>query len=40
MLYQVRESTDVSLLVDSSQQIQQLNMELSEKSKIIAELKG
>lgn len=40
MLYQVKESTDVTLLVDSSQQIQSLNVELSNRNKIIAELKG
>ena len=31
MLYQVRESTDVNLLVDSTQQIQALNLEITQK---------
>lgn len=39
MLYQLKESTDVSLIVDSSSQIQKLNGELSQKERIITELK-
>ena len=39
MLYQVRESTDVTLLIDSSQQIQALNVEVSQKNKIIQEMR-
>lgn len=39
MLYQLKESTDVGLIVDSSSQIQKLNGELSQKEKIITELK-
>ena len=38
-MYQVKESTDVTLVVDTGTQIQQLTLECGQKDKIIAEMK-